>query len=295
MARVPAPALRQGLDPARLQALIDEHLRLARTAADDTRLPLEIADKVVGSVLPDDARLLADAVPGLLLADDCLAVLPQCASDGDPVLAAMARVLREAGRAHRWRNELLPVCADDGTWMGSIERACVRTLGIRTFAVHLVGEADAGNDDYACWLQRRAAHKDTDPGCLDNLASGLVGLADDARGIEPLREAVLREAAEEAGLAAGELLGLQAVGTWRMSGPVPEGHLVEDVSVFSAQLAPDATPRIVDGEVSEFLRLSGTELLTRIRARELTPGAAVAAMQCVQRWQQAQPGRANRG
>ncbi len=245
------------------------------------RLTFEIDGRPVGSVTEADARLLADAVPGLVLEDDVLGLVPVCATDGRPVLEAVALALREAGRCSRWRNEPLPVLADDGSLVGAVERACARVLGIRTLAVHLVGETLDPDGRHGFWLQRRAAHKDTDPGMLDNLASGLIGMREDGRDAEPPALAMSREVAEEAGLGPETTSPLTRVGHWRIHVPVPEGLMVEDVIVFRARIAPGAHPRSVDGEVSEFLHVDATALLGRLDAGELTLGARLAQLACL--------------
>ncbi|MEZ5651814.1 MAG: NUDIX domain-containing protein [Burkholderiaceae bacterium] len=252
--------------------------------APQPRLLFEIAGRVVGSLLPDDAELLRRAVPGLALDDDALSLMPVCAGDTNASLNAIALALRDAGRSARWRHERLPVLADDGSLLGAIERGCMRVLGLRTLSVHLVGETRGpdGRID-GCWLQRRALHKDTDPGMLDNLASGLVGLGSDARSVEPLALAMRREAAEEAGLDEAALGALTALGRWRLQMPVREGMMIEDVIVYRALLAAGARPDNVDGEVSEFVHLAHDEVLTRIDRGELTRGASLGQLACL-RW-----------
>ncbi|MEZ5661860.1 MAG: NUDIX domain-containing protein [Burkholderiaceae bacterium] len=259
--------------------------RLERALADRHRAPstlrvlFEIAGRAVGSVLPEDAELLLRKVPGLTLEDEVLTLQPHCAGDTFAGLAAMALALREAGRAARWRDERLPVMADDGSLLGAVERGCVRALGVRTLSVHLVGETRGGSDAATgCWLQRRSMHKDTDPGMLDNLASGLVGMAEDGRSVEPLAQAMRREAAEEAGLGADALGALTPLGRWRLQAPVREGLMIEDVIVYRALLADDARPHNLDGEVTEFVHLGEAGILERIDAAELTRGATLAQL-----------------
>lgn len=248
------------------------------------RLPFEIDGRVVGSVLPADAGRLAAAVPGLMLEDDALCLLPVCSGDAGATLHAVAEALRAAGRAARWRNEPLPVLADDGSLVGTVERACMRVLGLRTLAVHVVAETGAaGGPPRGSWLQRRAAHKDTDPGMLDNLASGLIGMAPDGRSPEAPAAAAAREAWEEAGIEPGGLVGLSPVGRWRLQAPVREGLMVEDVLVWSARIDPATRPTPRDGEVSEFIHVANDELLARIDAGELTTGATLAQLACLAR------------
>lgn len=229
------------------------------------RLPLELDGRVVGSVEPVDARHLARAVPGVELADDALVVLPRCAGDAESVLAAMARALREAGRLGRWRDEALPVTADDGTDAGSIERAAVRRLGIRTFAVHLNGWTADGR----LWVQQRAFDKATDPGMWDTLAGGLVAVAGGAA-TEGWRDALAREVDEEAGLALASLEPVVRGGTLRVRRPVDEGWMTEDLLVWDGRVPAGVEPRNRDGEVAGFACLPVPTLLERLEAGAFT-------------------------
>ncbi|MGH1359146.1 MAG: NUDIX domain-containing protein [Burkholderiaceae bacterium] len=255
--------------------------RTSRASSPEERLPFEIEDRVVGSVTPADARLLAREVPGVELTDDSLSVLPVCAPDAPAVLEAMALVLKQAGRIIRWRDELLPVCADDGTVMGKLERGCVRTLGVRTFAVHLVGLiAEKDTSDF--WLQRRAADKDVDPNMLDTLAGGLVGMSADGREMEAFGPALTREVQEEAGLNPDQYSLPISAGTWRVNAPVDGGYMVEDLMVWHATLAKNQTPVNQDGEVSEFMRVSQDELIDLIDRQKLTREAAIVSLLAMQ-------------
>lgn len=208
-------------------------------------------------------------------------VTPMCSPDSSSALSAISNALRDAGKLTHWRDERLPVVADDGTQVGSIERACVRLLGIRTFAVHLCAHChvsdtiDAGVP--SVWLQRRAANKPVDPGRLDTLAGGLVGT--DAGGrIEPLTLALSREIHEEAGLRPNQYGEPTLIQTVRFSQDIDQGFMEEDCVVFHAQVNAGVTPVNLDGEVSEFYQVSQDDLLKKIAAGELTDTAAVSSL-----------------
>lgn len=269
------------MDLTEITRRLDELAKLTRMGQSDSRLPFEIEDRVVGSVSELDAKLLAQAVPGVELADDALSVMPFCAPDAPAVLDAMAQALRAAGRTGRWRDEALPVCADDGTLMGQVERACVRQLGIRTFAVHLVGYV-SDTEPTQFWLQRRAPDKDIDPNMLDTLAGGLVSMNAKGTAMEAFGPALAREVQEEAGLEPGQYSPPVRVNTWRVQRPVEQGYLVEDLMVWQAAMASWVTPVNQDGEVTEFLRVSRGELIDLIRAGELTHEATIATLLSLQ-------------
>ena len=225
------------------------------------RLALELDGRVVGSVEPADAKRLQRAVPGVALEGDALIVLPHCAGDAEPVLAAMAQALRAAGRLGRWRDETLPVTADDGTAAGSIERAAVRRLGIRTFAVHLNGwTADA-----RLWVQQRAFDKATDPGMWDTLAGGLASASGAVgTGAEAWRDALAREVDEEAGLDLAALEPVVRGRTLRVRRPVDDGWMTEDLLVWDGVVPEGTEPCNRDGEVAGFACLTVPELLARL-------------------------------
>ena len=269
------------MDLPELERRLDALARANRHHQPAERLDFEIDERVVGSVTVEDARLLAAQVPGLAVDDSALSVLPVCAPDAPAVLQAIAQVLRAAGRTGKWRNEALPVCADDGTLMGSIERACVRTLGIRTFAVHLIGQIApeaATPAQPRFWLQRRAADKDIDPNKLDTLAGGLVGMNSTGDAREALDLALSREVEEEAGLSPAQYDRPRQVGTWRVQRPVAGGFMIEDVIVARATLHAGVLPVNQDGEVAEFLCVDRAELLARLDRGELTVEAAIATL-----------------
>lgn len=274
---VPAPLM----DLPELERRLDALARNNRHHQPADRFDFEIDERVVGSVSVEDARLLAAQVPGLILDDGTLSVLPVCAPDAPAVLQSVAQVLRAAGRTGKWRDEALPVCADDGSLMGHIERACVRTLGIRTFAVHLIGQlapAAHGSGSPRFWLQRRALDKDVDPGKLDTLAGGLVGMNREGSAREAFDLALIREVEEEAGLTPQQYDRPRQLGSWRVQRPVAGGFMIEDIIVARASLHEGVIPANQDGEVAEFLCVDQADLLARLDRGELTTEAAIATL-----------------
>lgn len=265
-----------------IESLLQTYRQKTRHETPDDRIPFEIEDRIVGSVTLPDAELLSFQVPGVELSDDTLGILPICAPDAPAVLQAMAITLRDAGRSNRWRNEELPVCADDGTLMGQVERGCARVLGIRTFAVHLIGLVEQSAHPVSFWLQRRAASKDVDPGMLDTLAGGLVGVNDRGDAMEAFLPALAREVEEEAGLTGGQYTTPRQVGSWRLQTPVSGGYMVEDLLVWQAVIAAGCVPENQDGEVSEFLLLSRDELVEKLSGGEMTREASIATLMCLQ-------------
>jgi 8-oxo-dGTP pyrophosphatase MutT (NUDIX family) len=193
---------------------------------------------------------------------------------GEPsaALEAVAHALRDAGLAHRWRNELLAVRDESGGLLGAVERGVTRPLGIATHAVHLLGVA--ANGDH--WVQQRAFDKATDPGLWDTLVGGMVPVSDS------LQHALERETWEEAGLRPAKLLDLRHGGrvrTQRPSGEIAHGYVIEDVDWFTCSLAPGAVPENQDGEVEGFALLPPGELARQLEADAFTLDAALLFIQ----------------
>lgn len=264
-----------------IDELLALNLKRLQSRDSPNRIPIEIDQRVIGSVVLADAHLLAANIPGVELDDDALIVAPVCSPDSPAVLHAMAQTLKDHGRTGAWRNELLPVTSDDGTLVGSIERACIRALGIRSFAVHCVGHCakqDELGSEPTVWLQRRAADKAVDPGMLDTLAGGLIGMESPTK-IEPFVLGMTREIHEEAGLTEAHYARLEHIETVRCQADLDqEGYFEENCIVYRTVLQPGVVPENRDGEVSEFMRVGQTALIERIRAGELTETACIASL-----------------
>lgn len=227
---------------------------------------------------PRDALMLAPSgtVVGSLergVAERLAAVGLLCPMDGgwrvdappNESLARVARWLDDAGLGGRWRNELLDVVDPNRGRLAVIERAAVRPLGIKTFAVHLVGVAPDG----AMWVQQRALDKATDPGLWDTLMGGQVGAG------ESSADTLERETWEEAGLRCAQLLSLAPAGHFEMRRPVHEGYLIERLEVFEAVVPDGCEPLNRDGEVHAFERLAPAQLQARLEAGQFTLEAAL--------------------
>lgn len=250
------------IDPASVHARLDALRRQADLPPRHAREPLRLGPgaATIGSVEPGVGERLARA--GLVLpgAGDWRVAAP-----GNDALARIARWLDDAGLGGRWRNELLDVVDADQVRVGVIERAAVRPLGIRTFAVHLVGVTPDG----AMWVQQRALDKATDPGQWDTLMGGQVGAG------ESSAQTLERETWEEAGLRGAELRHTQHVERLEMRRPVQEGYLIEQLDVFEAVVPDDLAPRNQDGEVHAFACLSAAQLRERLDAGLFTLEAAL--------------------
>lgn len=237
----------------------------------------------LGWLAPAHRELLAawgvgQAAPGEGLRWDCFSGAPAGETGVDARstwLAALATRLRDAGWVRGWRDERyrcrLPQPGRDpasgpagGAVFFELERAAYRFFGLTSQAVHVNGVTAAGE----LWCGRRALHKATDPGRLDNLAAG--GLP---AGEDPVMCA-RRELWEEAGVPMALSEPLQLQGLIRTSRVEPEGWHDEWLHVFELPLPADFMPVNQDGEVSAFECLTPEEVAQRIARQDFSADAA---------------------
>lgn len=187
------------------------------------------------------------------------------------MLQTIANELHQSGGIQGWRDELYACWGNqESAWpyvqpeFFRLERAAFRYWGLRSHAVHVNGITADGR----MWCGRRALHKATDPGLLDNLAAG--GLS---AGEHPM-ECAVREIAEEAGLHRTPHDFMGTVHDLVSERAEPDGWHNERLFVYTVSVSADEHPVNRDGEVSEFLCLEIPEVLRRIHAGEFTQDAA---------------------
>ena len=158
-------------------------------------------------------------------------------------LARVAAALAADGHLTAWRDERYAVAPRfGGTPLFLLERAAARYFGISTYAAHVNGLVRRG-DQTAMWIARRSPLKAIDPGLLDNLVGG--GIAAGAG----VRQTVIKEAWEEAGLPAALALHARATGAVHLCREQPDGLQHETIFVHDLLLPPDFIPTGQDGEV----------------------------------------------
>ena len=252
------------LDATRLRERADMPPTAARaTLAADDGTP-------IGSLEAELAHALRDA--GFPLA-----------ADGDgwrveaPLTVALERIARWLS-AHRlggrWRDELLPVCDDEGHVLGAIDRAVVRPLGIATHAVHLVGYTHDGR----IWVQQRALDKPVDPGRWDTLMGGLISAG------ESVAQALARETWDEAGLHIAQLTDVVEFARLTVRRPLEaDGYMVEHMHCFAAGVPEGLVPVNQDGEVQRFEAVDAAALEVHLRADAFTLEAALVLLNWLER------------
>ena len=210
--------------------------------------PLRIARHNLGWVRHDIAEQLAD-YPDVFEVERQRVTLNPALDSFDARSGAVKsalEALRDSGAIPAWRDEVYPVAPTFGAApLLQMERAAFPYLGLRAYGVHLNGFVRAGNT-IKMWIARRARDKPTYPGMFDNMVAG--GLPIDIT----LRDNIVKECAEEAGIPAD--LAQQAVfaGAISYCKEVPEGLKPDVQFVCDLELPPDFEPCPIDGEVEAF-------------------------------------------
>ncbi|WP_269532725.1 NUDIX hydrolase family protein [Chitinimonas sp. BJYL2] len=187
-------------------------------------------------------------------------------------LQCLAEVLRGEGWIQGWRDEAYDWVDDWGRVRFSLERAAFRPLGLCSRAVHVNGYIEDGG----IWIARRALHKAVDPGRLDNMTAGGIAAG------ETVRDCLLRELAEEAGIPTRLALLARPAGVLRSQRREPDGIHDEMLYCFDLALPPDFVPINTDGEVDGFELLDADEAAARLG--EMTLDAALVTAAWLDRW-----------
>lgn len=211
------------------------------------RLPLLLRGVPIGWVEPRHAGRLAALGGG-----DRLDF-----ASGD-ALDAATRHLAQDG-IFRWRDEAFDLRATaDGPILGKADRGALPVLGALAWGVHVNGLVRRA-DGLHLWVARRAATKLLDGGKLDHLVAGGVsaGMSLDAT--------LVKEAAEESGLAADLARRATRVGTIRYAMQRPEGLRRDILACYDLELPESFIPDAVDGEVERFELWPIARVLDQIR------------------------------
>lgn len=183
------------------------------------------------------------------------------------------RQLHAQGRIRAWREEPYPLLSEQGALLAVMERASARFWGALTFGAHCNGYV-AGPDGRPShlWVARRADDKPTDPGMLDNMIGCGV-----PHGQTP-RQAVVREAWEEAGLRPEQLAGLCPGGVLNIACDIREGWQHEWLYAFDLAMPGGLTPVNQDGEVAEHRLWPLDEALQAAASGRMTLDASLATL-----------------
>ncbi|HEX5682533.1 MAG TPA: DUF4743 domain-containing protein [Ideonella sp.] len=264
-------------------------LAAARRSERGPRAPFMLDGRRVGSI--DAAGRLALAAWPQWFREEADGAWSMTVPRGarEAAFADVNAALRAEGLIRAWRDEPFALWNEDGALAAVIERASSRFWGAQTLGAHINGYvADATGRPQQLWIARRAWNKPTDPGRLDNLVGSGV-----PHGQTP-RQAVCREAWEEAGLHPHELGGLAAGRVVELACDIPEGWQHEWLFVYDLGLAPGRVPQNQDGEVAEHQLLPMANALQRAADGEMTTDAALATLDFALRHQLLPVGDARR-
>ena len=239
-----------------------------------------VEDVVVGYVRHDLAAHLQKFPDVFAIGEAAVAFVPGLTRAEDRSLA-MARVARELAARHLltpWRNETYDIGkAADGACLFRMERAAVRYFGFTAHAVHVNGLVEQAGER-SMWIARRSDDKAIDAGMLDTMVGG--GLASGLT----VRETLIKEAWEEAGIPAHLAGRARAEGTLQIVREVPEGLHAEVIHLHDLVLPAGFLPSNQDGEVSQLRLVSLEAVLREIEGdAPYTVDAAMVAMDCLAR------------
>jgi 8-oxo-dGTP pyrophosphatase MutT (NUDIX family) len=226
--------------------------------------PLVIDGRTLGRVSQSVAGRLAE-FPEVFVVDDAAVALAPGLDDFETRSQAVAEVLgdlKARGEIPLWRGEDYPVLLRWGeTPALKVERAAVPLLGTRGFGVHVNGLV-RGAGGLEMWVGKRAADKQTAPGKLDHIVAGgqPFGLG--------VRENLIKEAEEEAGIPARLAARALAVGAVSYRCERPEGLRDDVLFCYDLELPADFVPKNTDGEVESFALWPIEEVLARVRETE---------------------------
>ena len=237
------------------------------------RVPFVVDGRRVGSVAVAHLPALQALrhVDHELHVSTCQVELRTPVTERNAVLAAMHAHLHEQGHILAWRDETYAL-RDPATLepLALIERAAARFWGVLTFGAHATGYvADAQGRPTQLWIARRSPLKATDPGLLDNLIGA--GVPHD----QTPRQALLREAWEEAGLTPAQAEAAVAVGSIELHRDVAEGLQYEWLYSFDLALPAGLVPKNQDGEVASFELMSPQRVLALLTPQTMTLDAAL--------------------
>ena len=258
----------------RLNELAGRLLARARPPLPGDLVTLRVAGYPIGHVRPDVARFLRHT-DDFAWRDGELVLMDRGMDEArrSACLERTAVALRDAGLLTGWRDELLSVrAAPRAPVLAAIERGACRPLGIATTAVHL----NAYSEDGDVVVARRAAHKQIDPGCWDNLVGGMVPHG------ETLEQALEREAWEEAGIEL-DRIEVHHGRSFTLLRSVPEGVQCETIYVYDATLTGNTEPRNQDGEVDAIETRPIASVIEAIERDEFTLESALVMIESLTR------------
>lgn len=226
-----------------------DHIRACNRHDLSAFRPFDVDGLRVGWIRHALAGALPSVDPAFLVTPERVTLAPEL-RDFEARSAAMARAalhLAESGAIPGLRDEHYPVLPRWGAEpLMRIDRAAVVHFGIAAYGLHVNGFVRQPDGGVSLWVARRARDRLVSPGKLDNLVAGgqPIGLT--------LAENLVKEAAEEAGIAADLARRAVPVGAVTYLRESREGMKPDTLFLYDLELDPGFEPRNTDGEVEAF-------------------------------------------
>lgn len=212
-------------------------------------VPFEIEGLRVGWIRRDNVRHLAAYGAVFDVGQERVRLQPahQGVEDRSSAIRDVVGQLSADGIVPKPRNELYPVAEEiNRPPLALIERSAVPFFGIRASGVHMNGYVRRA-DGLHMWVARRARDKMTYPGMLDNMVAG-----GQPHGLG-LRENMIKECGEEAGIPAEIARHVKAVGFIDYAHESEDGAKPDRQYCYDLELPEGFAPVAADGEVEEFM------------------------------------------
>jgi 8-oxo-dGTP pyrophosphatase MutT (NUDIX family) len=245
--------------------------------------PLRVEGTAVGWLDDRRARRLASLPEVFGVREDGVSFAPGLDNmqERTRALERVSRALAADGLLTAWRDERYAVASafEAPPWF-ELERAAARFFGIHTWAAHVNGLVRR-DGEIAMWIARRSPTKSIDPDMLDNLVAG--GIASG----QSVAATVIKEAWEEAGIAASVAAGAQPAGTVRICREQRDGLQRETIFVHDLWLPADFVPAGQDGEVAGHRLVPLSDVAPLIASTDgpdvVTADAALVMLDCLLR------------
>ncbi len=248
----------------------------------ESMLPFTVNGLLVGWMRPSFAAHLQSRPETFSVRPRGVSLIGEYASaeHRSAAIAPIIESLASQDVIHGWRGEQVTVA--ESFYAPSIfyiERAASLHFGLTMYASHLnalVMRDVNGRGTPHMWLARRATSKHQDPGKLDNIAAGRIG-----RGFSPI-ETMIKESFEEAGIVERLAKNAKSTGAIKSTREVDEGLHHEIIFTHDIVLPEAFTPQNQDGEVSEFICLPISEIMTMLEdGADFTVDAMLTIVDCL--------------
>lgn len=239
-----------------------DHIHRCNTWTPHHYRPLDIAGHMVGLVRHEHADILSAFPDTFTVTTDSVRVATthRTPEQRTRSVARVLEILSGRNQAPRHRHEEYAVRTTfHAPDLMQVDRGHVAMLGLRAWGIHVNGYVRRPDGEIMIWTGIRAADKTLDPGKLDSMIAG--GQPANLG----LRENLLKEAAEEAGMPEDIASTACPVGIVSYVMDNDWGVRRDTLFCFDLELPASFIPKNTDGEVERFELIPARELIERIR------------------------------